>query len=154
VLEHRIVRLPDLRESGDSGVAFDGLPPTYIPMRNAIFYAQAASYALEKGIARIVGGHNKDDTKVFRDARPDFFKRLERAFWASSPASKSRIRIMIPLGNRTKPQVVKLAYRLGVPLELTWSCQLEGATPCWRCDGCRNRIVSFERAGVRDPLRC
>ncbi len=154
VEEHRFVRLPDLKESQDMGVGFRGLPPTYIPMRNAIFYSLAASYAEETGARCIVGGHNKDDLGVFRDAGPPFFRKLEGALWAGSKILKeNRTRILRPLESKTKPQVVKLANSLGVPLELTWSCHSDGERHCWACEGCRNRTKAFRSAGVADPLR-
>lgn len=153
--EHRIVRLPDLREAGDIRIAtFVGMPPTYIPMRNGIFYSLAASYAEEVGADLIVGGHNKDDVKTFADATPAFFDGLERAFRVGSPIlRKRRTRILQPLSKKTKAQVVRLASSLEVPLELTWSCHREGGSHCWECDGCRVRIAAFEEASVVDPLR-
>jgi 7-cyano-7-deazaguanine synthase len=151
--EHRFVRLPDIREAGDMGLRFEGLPSTYIPMRNAVFYSLAASYAEETGADYIVGGHNKDDLKVFRDAGPAFFESMEAALWAGSKALKRRrLRILRPLQARTKPQVIRIAASIGVPFELTWSCHSNGTLHCWRCEGCLNRIRSFDEAGVPDPL--
>jgi 7-cyano-7-deazaguanine synthase len=153
--EHRFVRLPDLREAGDiKGAAFAGTPPTYIPMRNGIFYSLAASYAEEVGADLIVGGHNKDDVKTFADAAPAFFDELERAFQAGSPIlRRRRTRILLPLSTKTKVQVVRLAFSLKVPLGLTWSCHREGENHCWKCDGCRARMGAFEKADIVDPLR-
>jgi 7-cyano-7-deazaguanine synthase len=153
--EHRIVRLPDLREAGEIGGAnFANVPPTYIPMRNGVFYALAASYAEEVGAELIIGGHIKDDVRTFRDAAPVFFEALGRAFRLGSPVLKMRkTRIVLPLSGKTKVQVVKLASSLGVPLELTWSCHREGRDHCWSCDGCSTRRAAFDTAGVLDPLR-
>lgn len=150
----RLVRLPDLREASDiKGAGFPGLPPTYIPMRNAIFYSLAASYAEEVKADLVVGGHNRDDAKVFRDVSPDFFNALERAFRRGSRVLDGRkTRILRPLSSRSKPDVIRLAASLGVPLGLTWSCHRAGWTHCWRCGGCRGRRTSFQRAGVADPL--
>lgn len=154
VTEHRFFRLPDLREAGDiPGADFGPLPPTYIPMRNGIFYSAAASFAEEVGADLIIGGHNKDDARIFPDAGPEFLGLLERSFWAASRTLRSKkTRIVRPLGGRTKVQVVRLAASLGVPLEKTWSCNREGEAHCWECDGCLVRISSFEGAGVSDPL--
>ena len=153
--EHRFVRLPDLKEAGDiEGAAFAGAPPTYIPMRNGIFYSLAASYAEEIGAHLIAGGHNKDDTKTYADATPAFFDELERAFKVGSPIlKKRRTRIVLPLSMKTKVQVVRLASSLNVPLGLTWSCHREGESHCWKCDGCRARMGAFEKADIVDPLR-
>ncbi len=154
VQEHRLVRLPDLREAGDiEGAKFEGLPPAYIPLRNSIFYSFAASYAEETGAGSIVGGHNRDDSKVFADVSSGFFSALQSAFWAGSPLlRRDRIRIVRPLNSMSKAQVIKKASSIGVPLDLTWSCHRDGERHCWRCDGCVSRMNSFEAAGVPDPL--
>jgi 7-cyano-7-deazaguanine synthase len=153
VKEHRLVRLPDLKEAGDIGVKFGALPPTYIPLRNSIFYSFAASYAEESGASMIVGGHNRDDEKVFDDVSQGFFNSLERAFRAASPVlRRNRVLISRPLKHKSKPDVIKLAAFLGVPLELTWSCHRAGGEHCWECDGCLARKRSFAAAAVPDPL--
>ena len=154
VLEHRIVRLPDLREAADiPGFRPAGLPLTYIPLRNSIFYAFAASYAEEAGAAYIVGGHNRDDTKVFADVSPEFFSALQRAFWRGSRVlRRNRLAIARPLKHLNKPAVIRLAASLGVPFELTWSCHQDLEKHCWRCDGCLTRERCFKEAGIVDPL--
>ena len=151
--EHRFLRLPDLKEAGDIGAKFGALPPTYIPLRNSVFYSVAASFAEERGAALIVGGHNRDDRKVFDDVSPSFFRALEGAFLAASPRlRKNGLRVSTPLAEKTKPEVIRLAASLGVPLELTWSCHRGGRRHCWRCEGCFSRSRSFAAARVPDPL--
>ncbi len=154
VREHRFVRLPDLKEAGDIvGARFGGMPSTYIPLRNSIFYSFAASYAEEVSASLIVGGHNKDDGKVFEDVGSPFFRNLEGAFRAASPILRSsEITLSRPLKEKSKPEVVRLAASLRVPLDLTWSCHRSGRRHCWRCDGCLARRRAFTLAGVSDPL--
>ena len=154
VLEHRIVRLPDLREAADiPGFRPPGLPPTYIPLRNGIFYAFAASYAEETSASYIVGGHNRDDAVVFADVSAEFFSSLQRAFWNGSPSlRRNKLKIARPLKLLRKPGVIRLAASLGVPLELTWSCHRDSEEHCWNCDGCISRARCFREAGVVDPL--
>lgn len=152
--EHRLFRLPDLREAGDiPGGGFGSLPPTYIPARNSIFYSVAGSYAEEKRVPLIVGGHNRDDAKVFRDVREDFFDSLERTMWSGSNILKEqRTRFRRPLKSKTKVEVLKLAASLEVPFELTWSCHRDGTEHCWECAGCLSRLESFKETGISDPL--
>jgi len=154
VLERRMVRLPDLKEANDiPGFRPSGLPATYVPLRNSIFYAFAASYAEETGAAYIVGGHNRDDTEVFADVSPEFFSSLQKAFWKGSRIlHKNRLRIVRPLKRLRKPAVIRLAASLGVPFELTWSCHRDLERHCWNCDGCLTRQRCFREAGVVDPL--
>ena len=154
VMEHRIVRLPDLKEAGDiPGFVSPGLPPTYIPLRNSIFYSFAASYAEETGAGLVVGGHNRDDLDVLPDVGRGFFRALEAALWKGSPTlRRAKVRIARPLGRMRKVEVITLAASLGVPFELTWSCHRDGKRHCWRCQGCLSRRKSFRAAMVEDPL--
>ena len=154
-VEHRLVEIPSLKEAGDiGGGRFSGLPSTYIPMRNAVFYTLAASYAEEVGANYILGGHNGDDLRIFEDTRREFFDSLQRAIWAgSSRLRKDRTTLLRPLQRMSKSEVVAFASRLKVPLGLTWSCHIEGTEHCWQCDGCRARVEAFEGAGVKDPLK-
>jgi 7-cyano-7-deazaguanine synthase len=151
------VRVPELREAGDitgsRELSRKEVPPTYIPMKNAVYYSLAAAYAEEKGSGCIIGGQNRDDRRLFEDTSEEFFASLQRTISASSPRLRRRgLKIMRPLKDKSKPEVVALAAAMGVPLELTWSCHRSGGEHCWRCDGCRRRTEAFEAAGVRDPL--
>jgi 7-cyano-7-deazaguanine synthase len=157
VLEHRFVRIPELREAGDitgsKALSKKAVPPTYIPMKNAIYYSLAAAYAEEKGSDCIIGGQNGDDRRLFDDTSEEFFASLQRTMLTFSPRlRKNGLKILRPLKDKSKPEVVALAAGMGVPLELTWSCHRSGEEHCWRCDGCKGRMEAFEAAGVEDPL--
>jgi len=155
VLEHRFFPIPELREVGDmkDPGRLRGLPRAYIPMKNAIYYSAAASFAEEVGAARIIGGHNRDDTEVYEDTSEAFFRSLQGALRSGSDRLRTnRVSIWRPLKGMDKASVVSMAHRLGVPLELTWSCHEEGNEHCWRCTGCLQRRRAFAAAGVADPL--
>jgi 7-cyano-7-deazaguanine synthase len=157
VVEHRFVTIPELREAGDiigsSALSRATVPPTYIPMKNAIYYSLAAAFAEEKGSNYIIGGHNKDDARIFEDTSEQFFGNLQRALLAASETlRRNRLKILRPLRHRTKAEVISLAAALGVPFELTWSCHEDGEEHCWRCAGCLQRKEAFGMAGIQDPL--
>jgi len=61
------------------------------------------------------------------------------------------IRLETPVIGLEPAEVVKLAQRLGVPLQRTWSCQ-ETSPPCGTCAGCRTRAAALAGAGLPDPL--
>jgi 7-cyano-7-deazaguanine synthase len=156
VEEHRFFSMPELREVGDIGSPgrLARLPPTYIPMKNSIYYSVAAAFAEEVGAALVIGGHNSDDRAVFEDTADEFFREMQRTLrTASARLREQDFRIWRPLRTMKKAEVVTLAADLGVPLEMTWSCHREGSTHCWECDGCLQRERSFLQAGLRDPLR-
>ena len=154
-ISRRVVRLPDLREARDiPGFRPKGVPPTYIPMRNSVFYSLAASFAETERVEALIGGHNAQDRLTFPDARREFFDALEEAFLKGSPKSTRRgLEIILPLEHLTKPEVIKLAMEEGVPFRLTWSCHEEGPDHCWSCEGCQGRMRAFKESGVADPLR-
>ena len=153
--EHRFVRVPDLKEAGDiQGLDLGTLPASYIPSRNIIFYSFAANFAEITGARAIVGGHNSDDSLIFSDVSDTFFRGLQRVLREGSPIlRKRRLRILRPLKEMKKAEVVRLAVKLRVPLGQTWSCHRDGKEHCWKCSGCRSRVASFAEAGVEDPLR-
>ncbi len=115
----------------------------YVPARNLVFHGIAFSIAEERGARAVVAGHNRSDAGIFEDARPAFFRRLERL--------NGGVRIVLPLERRSDAEVIALGLRLGAPLELTWSCYRDGARPCRRCSACRGRIESFRLSGSEDP---
>lgn len=157
MVEHRFARVPDLREAGDIPGSIElsrgEVAPTYIPMKNAIFYSLAAAYAEEKGARYVIGGHNGDDKMLFDDTSEDFFAGLEKTLLAGSRRlRRNNLSIQRPLKDMPKAEVIALAARVEVPFELTWSCHRTGAAHCWKCDGCKRRREAFAEAGVSDPL--
>jgi 7-cyano-7-deazaguanine synthase len=115
----------------------------YVPARNLVYHAIALSLAEELGAAEVLAGHNRSDARAFADARPSFFRRLERL--------NGGPRIVLPFARLTDAQVLARGRRLGAPLHLTWSCYRDGARPCRRCAACRGRLESFLRNGIEDP---
>lgn len=51
----------------------------------------------------------------------------------------SRVRLVAPLHDLTKPETVALARSLGVPMELTHSCQTDTPGGCGSCHSCKDR---------------
>jgi len=108
----------------------------YVPARNLVFHGIALSIAEDRDAEAVIAGHNRSDAEVFEDARPSFFRRLERL--------QGKARIVLPFAKMSDAQVAALGRRLGVPLELTWSCYRDGPRPCGGCAACRGRIESLQ----------
>jgi len=126
----------------------------YLPARNMVFYSVAVAYAETLGATEIVFGSNADDAKDLPDARPHFIRLMNELIKIGTRAGVegSSIEIVNPLLKFSKTDVLKLALRLGVPLQLTWSCYENAKIPCGKCRGCRMRSEAFVAAGVPDPL--
>lgn len=132
-----------------------GIPSTYVPGRNIIFLSFALSFAEAIGAKAIFIGANAIDYSGYPDCRPLFYRAFDQVAKVGTKAGVEgkAIKIMAPLINKTKAQIVKIGQRLGVPYALTWSCYKGGRYPCGRCDSCRFRAKGFREAGLLDPLR-
>jgi len=126
-----------------------GIPSTYVPARNTLFLSSALSLADALGASAIVIGANVLDYSGYPDCRPDFLCAFEKVARLGSRCR--RLRVLAPLIKLDKAGIIRLARRLGVPLELTWSCYNGGKTPCGRCDSCKLRAKGFAEIGVADP---
>lgn len=130
----------------------DGKPvSTYVPFRNGLFLASAASIALSNDCGLIYYGAHSDDAtgNAYPDCSEKFNNAMNEAIFTGSGEQLS---IKAPFVSLTKADVVKLGNELGVPFELTWSCYEGGDKPCGVCGTCRDRAAAFEQNGLTDPL--
>lgn len=130
------------------------IPSTYVPGRNIIFLSFALSYAEAIEAEAIFIGAHAQDYSGYPDCRPEFFKAFSKVVSKGTKAGieNRRIAIKAPLINKNKAQIIRLASRLGVPFNLTWSCYRGGKTPCGKCDSCYFRAKGFAEAKIRDTL--
>ncbi|WP_148681497.1 7-cyano-7-deazaguanine synthase [Candidatus Nitrososphaera gargensis] len=130
----------------------DALWSSYVPARNLIFYSIAAHYAEYLGAKRMIGGHNLHDVKFFKDASIDYIEKLNALFKEGCLLCNGRAyKILLPLSEMTRKEIIKLAIKLKVPIEQTWSCHREGSVHCGRCYACKQRLDAFSSLGLKDP---
>lgn len=129
------------------------IPSTYVPARNIIFLSFAVSYAEAIGAGVVFIGAHIQDYSGYPDCRPEFIRAFSEAIAKGTRAGveHKQIRINTPLIDKSKAEIVLLARRLRVPLELTWSCYRGGKLPCGKCDSCYYRKAGFREAGISDP---
>ncbi len=124
---------------------------TYVPFRNGLFIAAAASVALSKNCQMIYYGAHSDDAAG--NAYPDCSEAFNRAMAeAVYLGSGGQLRLEAPFVRMNKAGIVKLGLELGVPYELTWSCYEGLDKPCGSCGTCLDRAAAFAQNGVPDPL--
>lgn len=123
------------------GVKEGEIPITYVPGRNTVFIAIALSLAESKGAEAIYLGINAVDYSGYPDCRPDYLAAFQRLATLSSKVGVegNAPKLVAPLVMDSKTDIVLRARRLGVPIDLTWSCYQGGETPCGVCDSCRIR---------------
>jgi 7-cyano-7-deazaguanine synthase len=150
--------VPFMREGINSNGGFlnknsDPRWSAYIPARNLMFYSIALYYAENLRINSIIGGHNRHDGYFFRDATQSYLQKLARLFREGSKMQGRRsLRIILPLCKMHRKKIITLAVKLGVPIELTWSCHNNGRAHCRRCYACIERLQSFRSLGINDPV--
>ncbi len=130
----------------------DGSPvSTYVPFRNGLFIASAASIALSCGCGVIYYGAHSDDAagNAYPDCSEAFNNAMNEAVFIGSG---EQLRVEAPFVGLKKADIVRIGTELGVPYELTWSCYEGGEKPCGECGTCRDRIAAFEANGLTDPL--
>jgi len=144
----RKIKMPRNRSFNAIG---HGIPATYVPARNTILLSLALGWAETLKAKTIFIGAHQLDYSGYPDCRPEYFQALQRAF--NKGTKMGRFKIVAPLLKKDKAQIIRLAHRLGVPLQWTWSCYSGGAQPCGTCDSCRLRQAGFEKAGLKDPVQ-
>jgi 7-cyano-7-deazaguanine synthase len=172
VVEHRVMNI-DLGALGgsaltDSTIAvpkdrqdladFSSIPATYVPARNTIFLSYALAWAEVIGAFDIFIGANCTDYSGYPDCRPQFiaaFENLANLAVAAVVRGEGKYRVVVPIIDMTKAQIILAGTKLGVDYSLTHSCYDpdENGKSCGRCDSCRLRLKGFAEAGIKDPIK-
>ena len=129
------------------------IPSTYVPGRNTIFLATAASFAESLGASSVFIGAHYEDSSGYPDCRKEYLETFNRVIGLGTKCGlQGRLDMRFPLIEMAKKEIILLGDSLGVPFELTWSCYEGADEPCARCDSCVLRAKGFREAGLRDPL--
>lgn len=146
---------PDIYVPHDRKGALDAeIPVTYVPARNIVFLSIAAGLCESVGADRIYIGANVVDYSGYPDCRPEFFDSFENMLTKGTKAGVegNPIKIMTPILNMSKADIVRTAKKLNVPLHLTWSCYEGNDKACGKCDSCILRLKGFKEAGYEDDI--
>lgn len=109
---------------------------TYVPGRNIVMIAIAASFAEQFCASAVLFGANKDDAAGYPDCRPAFITAIDNAV---SLGTARGISVAAPYASITKAAIVARGRELGVPFDRTWSCYRGDRRPCGRCGACEAR---------------
>jgi 7-cyano-7-deazaguanine synthase len=162
--EHRIITL-DYGQLGGSALTdpaiavpdspSSGIPVTYVPARNTVMLALALGFAEVVEAAEIHIGVNAVDYSGYPDCRPAFVAAFERlaALATRSGVEGRPVRVVAPLIDLSKAEIIRRGSALGVDYGATASCYApdQAARACGVCDACRLRRDGFAAAGLADP---
>jgi len=111
----------------------------WVPNRNGVFVHMAACFAEALGCDAVVAGFNREEAVFFQDNSIQFIAAVNASLRLST---LSGVALVSYTAHMTKKEVGRTAKRIGVPLDLLWSCYLGGPEPCGRCQSC----VAFDIA--------
>ena len=156
VLDLRVLKsLGDTALTSDSEIAMgaNGLPTTFVPGRNLMFFTAAAALAYRRDLRVLVGGMCETDYSGYPDCRDDTLKALQVAL---SLGMDRRFVVETPLMWLDKAATWKLASSLVGPgfveliIEHTHSCYLGDRTRrhpwgygCGTCPACQLRANGY-----------
>ncbi len=146
-IEHRIIKLDFLKEiTGTSLVSSENIPTgkaldnpnesaksVWVPNRNGLFLNIAGSYADSYGYNYIIIGANKEEGQTFPDNTQEFIDAVNKEFQYST---MTKTKVVAPLINCDKNDIVMLALKNSIPLEYTRSCYQGGDKNCGICESC------------------
>ncbi|MCX7876032.1 MAG: 7-cyano-7-deazaguanine synthase QueC [Melioribacteraceae bacterium] len=127
------------------------VPSSYVPFRNANILSACVSWAEVIKAEAIFIGAVYEDASGYPDCRPDFYSAFEKMVDIGTKP-ETKIKIVTPIINFSKTDIVKKGIELNAPLHLTWSCYQNEDEACGVCDSCAFRLRGFQLAGVEDPI--
>lgn len=133
----------------------EGRVSTYVPFRNGLLLATAASVAdsLYPGeeVVIMYGAHMDDAAgDAYADCSIEFADAMNKAI---NIGTYKKIKLEAPLITLNKAGVVKKGLELEVPYELTWSCYEGKEEQCGKCGTCIDRRNAFLANGIQDPVK-
>jgi 7-cyano-7-deazaguanine synthase len=128
----------------------DEVPVTYVPFRNAHFLSAAVSWAEVLGARTVFIGAVEQDSSGYPDCRPAYYEAFNRLI--EQGTKDGDIRVVTPLIELRKSEIVQLGVELGAPFHVSWSCYSGESEACGRCESCVLRLRAFRQAGAVDPI--
>ena len=150
-------QVSDTALTAERAIAFNasGLPNTFVPGRNLIFFTFAAAVAYRRGLSVLVGGMCETDYSGYPDCRDDTLKSLQVTLGLGLD---QRVVIETPLMWMDKAQTWQLAHTLGgnalvsIITEETHTCYLGDRKTrhawgygCGTCPACELRARGHAR---------
>ena len=146
-IRHEVIKLDWLKNITQTSLVSDSNVPTgeeldnpecsaksvWVPNRNGLFLNIAGSFADSYGYDYILIGANKEEGQTFPDNTQEFIDAVNSEFEFST---QNKPKVVAPLINYDKNDIVMLALKNSVPLELTMSCYNGGEKHCGICESC------------------
>lgn len=111
----------------------------WVPNRNGLFINIAATFADSFNYTHILFGANKEEAVTFSDNSAEFIEKINESLKFSTIVNP---KVVAPLIEKDKEEIVKIGYEIKVPFDLIRSCYTDNEKHCGRCESC----MRFKRA--------
>jgi len=127
----------------------------YVPCRNTIFLVNAlalaeAEYVQSKTPSDIFVGFKCEGRESYPDTTSEFVEQMNNLAKISCAYP---FRIIAPLINKDKEDIICIGAKLNVPLKTTFSCYVGKSVHCGKCLACKLRKAGFHWANMADPTK-
>ncbi len=113
----------------------------WVPARNLIMTSLAAGLCDRYGYDTLILGLNLEEGGAFPDNTVEFYRTLDHVL---DIGTTSRPRLLSPLANMVKHEIVSLAVEIEAPIHLSWSCYHGRHYHCGQCGPCYMRRTAFK----------
>lgn len=154
LLENSTESIPEKSYAEQIAENGEGKVSTYVPFRNGLMLSAVAAFAQsiwpDDDVDIILGAHADDAAgRAYADCSEEFTSAMNTAIIIGT---YGKVRVVAPLVNMDKAEVIRTGLKLGTPYEKTWSCYEGRSKACGKCGTCIDRRNAFKANGVEDPI--
>ena len=128
----------------------DSAKSVWVPNRNGLFLNIAGCYADSFGYDYIIFGANRDEGNTFPDNTETFRANISKVFESST---LTKPKVLAPLINYSKGDIVKIAIENNVPLKYIRSCYTKENGHCGKCESCMHLLRALEENNAQEYIK-
>ena len=149
LLTHKTATLPAVEPNNLESGCRERARAVWVPNRNGLFVAIAASFAEGLGARYVIAGFNREEAETFPDNGIPFMDATEGALAFST---LNKVKILCPTRDMDKKAIAREFADLKLGPHSFWCCYEGGKTLCGRCESCARTIRAFEANGKFDSI--
>lgn len=163
-IKHKIIKLPFLKDISNSALnntnknlefdnlGIDSMKAVWVPNRNGLFLNIAGCFCDAMKLEYIIFGANKEEAGTFSDNSSEFCTMADR-FLEYSTLNKPKV--LAPLINLEKFEIINLAIKLDADLSLLKSCynSTNEGKHCGICESCKRLKNAILKSSNKDLIK-
>jgi len=130
----------------------ENMKQTVVANRNMTMISIVAWYAISKEIKNIAIWVHSWDHAIYPDCREITISAIEKAIKLGNWECE-KFKILAPMINLDKTEIVSIGEKLKVPFWLTQTCYEWREKACGKCWSCQERLESFKLNNLTDPIQ-